>query len=194
MKILKRRTSQAFNINVECEIDNDGRSEHSFNPCTEYDSESLAPDLKPLSDFFSSFNPLADVCNNTWNANTEVGDQLSSNINVECENNIDEMREYFASFNPYTEHESESLELKPTGNFFSTYNPLADVCNSDDVDDTDLNRNKVSYLEENAITYIAGYVCHRLFIKYDCNNCKAIILQSDDTGNTKSNIYLKEKG
>lgn len=60
---------------MESENDNDEMSEYSFDPYTEYDSESLALELKPMSDFFSSLNQLADVYNNTSNVNTEDCDQ-----------------------------------------------------------------------------------------------------------------------
>lgn len=143
------------NYDINYEDDNDELSIYfaSYNPYIEHSEDSLAQELKPISDYISSFNPLGD----------------------DTQNDLEQ-------------------ELKPISDFISSFNPLTDDLQNDTLDHIEPNTNQISDIEENAVTYIAGYVSCRLLSKHDCDSCKTEFLERHVSAESNSNIYLKEKG
>lgn len=83
-----------------------------------------------------------------------------------------DLQSFIESFNPYDEYD-EGLQHMP--NYVS--------------DETQC----LVKVHKNAITYIAGYVCHKLLLKHKCSPCEKIITSETKAGTEYSDIFLKHK-
>lgn len=74
--------------------------------------------------------------------------------------------------------------------YFSNFNPIK---NMDTYNEDKILENRDNVINMNALTYIAGYVCHKLLKVHQCENCKLILIDQSDYEVKNNNIYLRNK-
>lgn len=117
-----------------------------------------------LSDYFSSFNPCFDHDKEVSSDieepddNSSKNDQQSNCINL------------------------ESFQNNSLANYFSSFDPLSEESN------TTFNSTSYDGTEENAISYVAGYMCHVISKHHDCETCR-LKVTDPNYAVTSDNIY-----
>lgn len=119
--------------------------------------------------YITSFNPYSCSFENQ----TQVASSDNSIQHVtEDEATLCNLQSFIESFNPYDELD-DGLQ--------HTANSINDVTQSH------------MEVHTNAISYIGGYVCHKLLQKHKCSTCQQIITNETKAGTEYSEIFLKHK-
>lgn len=126
-------------------------------------------DENSLQKYITSFNPYS--CCFESEPQTSSSEDSIKHL-TEDEASLCALQSYIASFNPYDELDDG---LQHTPNYIS--------------DETQCHVK----VHTNAITYIGGYVCHKLLLKHKCSTCQQIITNETKAGTEYSDIFLKHK-
>ena len=117
-----------------------------------------------LSDYFSSFNPSFDydkeVCGDIEEPDDNSSVSHYENNSINLESQNNSLADYFSSFDPLSDENNTTLN-------FPSYNET----------------------EENAISYVAGYMCHVIGKHHHCETCRLKLTDPHYTI-TSDNIYL----
>lgn len=153
--------------------------------------------LEKIKEYFSSFNPnkpddsaigeeelFANIDHyqpsETHNMLTySVPDATSATCSIDS--SLEKIKKYFSSFNP---NEDDGMDHK--GNAVSQrFDKSEEAACGDDITVTD-----------NILTYISGYMCHKIRFIDKCGHCASQIMESGKSGETSSSnyLYLQLKG
>lgn len=143
-----------------------------------------------LAEYFSSFDPSSEESNSTFNFT--AFDMTEKNAMYTADDKEVSGDKEDPDYNSSKSDQEDicinldSFQNNSLAEFFSSFDPLSEENNS--------NSNSISFdmTEENALSYIAGYMCHILAKHHNCETCKLKVTDPHYTV-TSDNIYLSLK-
>ncbi|XP_064094806.1 uncharacterized protein LOC135207147 [Macrobrachium nipponense] len=101
------------------------------------------------------------------------------------------IQEFVSSFNPNNDDNvaTEPVVTKSIQDFICNFDPFAPD-NSSDTPKDNISDYRHNLIEKNAVTYIAGYVCHKLLKHHKCDACKSVLICEDGEDFDSNNLTL----